>query len=323
MQFSNVGFNVTNNWVCVSGHYGLANGPGGYFRYKAANGYNRAGAAQDYLHVIPQTRLGARYAVWFPGKNAAQTAALAGQISWTTNGSSVVLNFPGANSSTQTITASLVSSNGIWNVDASGNWSDSTKWLNDIIADGVGNTADFSTLNITADRTVTLDSPRSIGTLKFGDTGGTQNWLLDFSGNGVLTLSATAPSVVVNQNTATINAPLAGVAGLIKSGAGTLVLSGSNVLSGSLNVDSGSTSANDGALQITSSASVANVASPISIRNNNGGSSTLQLNGLSGNVTVTQNISLAGRNANVISIQNLSGSNTISGDFIFASGGAN
>jgi autotransporter-associated beta strand protein len=321
-QLSGVGFNVTNNWVCVAGRYGLASGPGGYFRYKAASGYNRLGAAQDFLHLMPQTRLGPRYAVWFPGKSAAQTATLASQISWTTNGSTVVLNFPGANTSTQTITASLVSSNGTWSADASGNWSDSTKWSSGIIADGAGNTADFSTLNFTADRTVTLDSSRNIGTLKFGDASGTQNWTVINSGGSTLTLNngSASPAIVVVNNTATLALPVAGAGGFTKSGPGTLVLSGTNSLSGTLNMDT-SSGANDGAVRIAQSASVANVASPIYIKNNNGGSSTLQLDGSSGNVTVAQDISLAGRNAAVIAIQNLSGSNTLARNFILTSGG--
>ncbi|HZT23532.1 MAG TPA: hypothetical protein VFB55_11565, partial [Verrucomicrobiae bacterium] len=87
--------NPASSWVCVAGRYGVVAGPDGIFCYRAAAGYNRAGAAQDYLSFLPSTPLGARYCVWFPGKNAAQTAALAGQISWRTNGSTVVLSFPG------------------------------------------------------------------------------------------------------------------------------------------------------------------------------------------------------------------------------------
>jgi autotransporter-associated beta strand protein len=316
--------NITNNWVCVSGRYGLASGPGGYFRYAAASTYNRLGAAQDYLHVMPQTRLGPRYAVWFPGKSATQTATLAGQISWTTNGSSVVLNFPGANSSTQTITASLVSSNGTWNADASGNWSDSTKWSSGVIADGAGNTADFSTLNFTADHAVTLDSSRTVGTLKFGDTSGAQNWVVNSSGGSVLTMSATKPSIVVNQNTATINAMLDGTAGFTKSGSGTLVLGGTNTLSGTLYTDSGSTSANDGAVRLTTSAALGNI-SAISIRNNSGAvaASTLQLDGSAESIVVTPTITSSCRANTIACVQNLAGSNVLTSTFNMQTGGSN
>jgi hypothetical protein len=105
-NFSGAALTITNNWVCVAGRYGLASGPGVCFHYHAATRYNRSGAAQDYLTVVPQTRFGARYAVWFPSHNAAQTASLAGQISWTTNDSTAVLRFPG-NGVTNVIMASL------------------------------------------------------------------------------------------------------------------------------------------------------------------------------------------------------------------------
>jgi autotransporter-associated beta strand protein len=316
--------NITNGWVCVSGNYGLASGPGGFFRYRTATSYNRAGAAQDYLHVIPQSRLGARYAVWFPGKNAAQTAALAGQITWVTNGSTVVLTFPGPGGATNSISGSLISGNGTWSADADGNWSDPSKWTSGAIADGVANIADFSTLDLAASRTVTLDSARTIGTLRFGDTSGGQNWTLNSSGGSALTLAAGTPAIVVNQNLATLNVPLAGTSGFAKSGSGTLVLSGNNSLSGTVFLDSNSTSANDGAVRITSSAALANV-SALSIRNNTGpvAASTLQLDGSSGNITVTPPLTASCR-ANIIpTIQNLAGSNTFTGDVFMQVGGSN
>ncbi len=58
---------------------------------------------------------------------------------------------------------------------------------------------------------MTLDSARTIGGLRFGDTTGSQNWIL--SGANTLTLDgggANAPTIAVNQNTATISTPLAG-----------------------------------------------------------------------------------------------------------------
>src|ERR1019366_1372058 len=57
--------------------------------------------------------------------------------------------------------------NGVWNMDASGNWSDTNNWSGGAVGSGAGFTAGFSTIDITADRTGTLDASRSIGTLKF------------------------------------------------------------------------------------------------------------------------------------------------------------
>src|SRR5438552_18860860 len=66
--------------------------------------------------------------------------------------------------------------NGTWTSTTSGLWSDTTKWSGGIIADGASNLADFSTLNITADTTVSLDSSRTIGLLKFSDTTQSNQW---------------------------------------------------------------------------------------------------------------------------------------------------
>ncbi len=322
-NFSNTGLNITSQWISVSGHYGFAAGPGGHFRYRAASGYNRLGAAQDYLAWIPTARVSARYAVWFPGRTTAQTATLAGEISWTTNGSTVLLSFP-AGGSNVTISASQSSGNGTWSSDASGNWSDPSKWSAGSIADGTGSTANFSTVNLTTDRTVTLDSSRNIGVMDFGDTSGTNNWFLNSSGGSVLTLSAGTPSIVVNQNTATLNVPLAGTVGFTKSGPGTLVLAATNSLSGTLNLDSASTTANDGAVRLTTSAAVGNVSSLV-IRNNTGANvaSTLQLDGTAGSVVVAPDFTMACRANLIPNVENLAGSNTISGNILMQAGGSN
>src|SRR5688572_18049471 len=72
--------------------------------------------------------------------------------------------------------------NGTWNSNTDGNWSDSTKWLNGIVADGAGFTANF-VFNITATRTVTLDANRTIGNLTFTDaTTSSNDWVLSSSG---------------------------------------------------------------------------------------------------------------------------------------------
>jgi hypothetical protein len=99
--------NVTNNWICVSSRYGIAAGPAGYFNYQAASSYNRLGAAQDTLKFFPQDSLGARYAVWFPGKNASQTASNASFIRWTVTSSNSILTFPGRTGGVAQIIAAL------------------------------------------------------------------------------------------------------------------------------------------------------------------------------------------------------------------------
>jgi hypothetical protein len=113
-NLSGVSVNMTNNWVCVAGRYGLAAGPAGWFNYQAASGYtrlnevgglNEAGAAEDTLQYMTANAAGARYAVWFPGNSPAQTASNAAQITWSVSGSNGTLSFPGPNGSVAQIVA--------------------------------------------------------------------------------------------------------------------------------------------------------------------------------------------------------------------------
>ena len=82
-------------------------GPAGYFAYQTASSYNRSGAAEDTLQFKPADVAGARYAVWFPTKNAAQTAAGAAQVSWTNTNGVGTLTFPGPTGSVHQITVAI------------------------------------------------------------------------------------------------------------------------------------------------------------------------------------------------------------------------
>src|SRR6516164_7243959 len=87
-------------------------------------------------------------------------------------------------------------------------WSGTGNWQSGIVANGIDGVADFSTLNLTADNTVELDSSRTIGALMFGDTVPSNNWFLDnnLNSNNVLTLavSSGSPTITVNNQTATL-----------------------------------------------------------------------------------------------------------------------
>jgi autotransporter-associated beta strand protein len=126
--------------------------------------------------------------------------------------------------------------NGTWTANNSGNWSTPANWSGGNVASGATATANFSTVNITDNRTVTLDAPFAIGTLTAQDlTTASHNWT--FAGTGPLTLDngVSQPLVTVSNQTTTISASLAGTNGLRKNGAGLLVLSGNNsALSGTL-----------------------------------------------------------------------------------------
>jgi autotransporter-associated beta strand protein len=221
-----------------------------------------------------------------------------------------------------TINVTVLTASGTWVSDASANWSDTARWSGNVVATGAGQTANFSTINITGNRNVTLDSSRTIGTLKFGDTSGGQAWTIGATSNYFLKLdtgSTTSPSIVVT-NTATISAPVAGTNGFTKSGPGTLVLSGNSPLSGTVYLDTGSTTTSDGIVRVAGPYALAN-ATAISIRNNNGGNSTLQLDGTGGSITIDAQVTATYRNNAVITIQNLAGTNIFNGNILLYQGG--
>jgi autotransporter-associated beta strand protein len=140
--------------------------------------------------------------------------------------------------------ASASAQSGTWtnlvNGDASSVWSVAANWNNGIIADGADNTADFSTLNITTNSTVTLDTARTIGNLIFGDTTPDNNWTLT---GGTLTLQTSSgiPTITANNGTNIIASTLAGTMGFNKAGNGIITLNGANntTLSSNININAG------------------------------------------------------------------------------------
>lgn len=321
--------NITNAWVCVSGRLGIAAGPSGYFRYRAATAYDGTlHVMQDTLCFQPNPsayRLAPRYAVWFLNRDASQTAVLASQIRWETNGPVVVLSFPGASNTTAQIVATLSSGNGTWAVDADGLWSTPTNWVGGAVAEGAGFTADFSRVDITADRTVWVDTPRVIGNLVFGDAAGAQTWRLAATNAGALTLAGSAPYVLVTNSSVVIEAPLAGETGFTKLGPGRLVLAGANTISGTLYLDSGSSSGgSDGAVCLAHPLA-AGRASALMLRNNTGSAngSSLELDGSRGGLVLTQQLVFSCRNNLVPNLRNIAGTNQVVSGISMQVGGTN
>ncbi|HTQ39758.1 MAG TPA: autotransporter-associated beta strand repeat-containing protein [Pirellulales bacterium] len=138
--------------------------------------------------------------------------------------------------------------NGTW-IDAAtgGLWNVSGNWQSGNIASGVGATADFSTLDITANNTVIFNGPYTLGSMVFGDTTPNFNWIIDPSTatglttdvpNNILTLqtSSGTPTITVNNQTATLQMIINGSQGLIKAGAGTLNLGGATATNTTTNL---------------------------------------------------------------------------------------
>ena len=66
---------------------------------------------------------------------------------------------------------------GTWIDNSSGYWHDETKWLGNFPAHGIGKTADFSTVDISVNRTVrAATSDQTVGALAFADVSGTRCW---------------------------------------------------------------------------------------------------------------------------------------------------
>src|SRR5687767_6586365 len=144
----------------------------------------------------------------------------------------------------------------IWtNAAGDGSWANPLNWdTHPVIPNGVDAVADFGRLDLAADATVNLNGNKTAGVLRFGDVVPSHNWeIASGSGNSVLGLDVGAGSPLVHVanptqsptpsvnsvnfypsvvQSATISVRIAGNEGLVKTGAGTLVLTGPNIYTG-------------------------------------------------------------------------------------------
>jgi autotransporter-associated beta strand protein len=131
-------------------------------------------------------------------------------------------------------TSAFAQTNGTW-LGVDGNWSDTATWSGGAIANGTDGNANFTGINITAAKTITVDADRTIGNITFTDQT-TASHSMTIAGTNTLTLDVTtgAPTINITQSSRSItfSAPLAGTKGLSKIGDGNLILSGSNTYSG-------------------------------------------------------------------------------------------
>lgn len=133
-------------------------------------------------------------------------------------------------------TSSVLSAqtNGSWNVDASGFWTIPTNWNSNPAYPGNGGTAAFGS-PATEARTVTLDLDITLGGLTFaGEYPYTINRLEPFQ----ITLNGShAINVFNGQHEVAV--PIMGSVGLVKTGAGTITLSGASTFTGSIFINNG------------------------------------------------------------------------------------
>src|SRR5215831_5078931 len=91
------------------------------------------------------------------------------------------------------VSSSSNAANGTWTATGGGNWSTPGNWAAGTIADGPDGIANFATLDILSDVTVSLDTTRTNGSLVFADTDTNTpaGWILSGS---ALTLSGAQPT---------------------------------------------------------------------------------------------------------------------------------
>lgn len=133
-----------------------------------------------------------------------------------------------------------------WKTAAGGSWASGANWQTGADPSGIGDTADFSTLSLSANATVTLDGAQTAGMLVFGSQT-PYNWTLNAGSGGSLILNASGanvPTLQVNNQTTTINAVISGTEGLVKSGGGALILNAANTYSGTTYVNAGTLTVN-------------------------------------------------------------------------------
>jgi autotransporter-associated beta strand protein len=151
-----------------------------------------------------------------------------------------------------------------WNATATtgGSWGDPANWAGGSPASGAGNTATFG-LDFDVGSSVTLDGPRTIGTI---ESTSANPWSLDEGSGGILNVEAFAINGTGN---VTVSADLAGT-NFTKNGTGTLIISNAD------NAYTGSVSINAGTLSLIGAGNYASVATSLTI----GPGATLDVTGL-------------------------------------------
>jgi autotransporter-associated beta strand protein len=144
----------------------------------------------------------------------------------------------------------LTGTNGSWNVNANGDWSNSANWLSNVIADGAGATANFTFNLASSAKIVNLDTNRTIGIINIGDsTSAFNSYTISTSNSSILTLdnSPNSANAQINKSVSTATDTISTAISLLSS------LDLSNSSTGTLTLSGGITSGSAGAKTITAS----------------------------------------------------------------------
>jgi autotransporter-associated beta strand protein len=168
--------------------------------------------------------------------NAAATYAKFTNLTGTSQSLSVFAEGNGGIAGIQVVEVELPptpQNHGTWTGGA-GDWSDGANWLNATVAQGADRTATF---NGASPATATMNDIFSIGSLQFT---GADHTIAAGTGSLLLQGLLATPQISVQAGRiATISSTLLGSNGLQKTNSGTLVLSGSNAVSGTTEVIEG------------------------------------------------------------------------------------
>ena len=171
-------------------------------------------------------------------------------------GSGSTINFAAAEFLAAEVPAS------VWTQTAGGsqNWTTGANWSGGAVPNPAsGSTMDFSTVNLGANTTLNLGANRTAQLWRFGDTSGSQNWIVN--GGFSMTLAGSTSAIEVKRNTTRLDGVVEGTAGLAKIGAGTLLLNAANTYTGTTNL-------NAGTLQIGNGGTTGSLAPASAIVNN-------------------------------------------------------
>jgi autotransporter-associated beta strand protein len=195
----------------------------------------------------------------------------------------------------------------VWSQTAGGaqNWTTASNWQDGAIPNPTSTTTmDFSSVNILADTNLNLDANRTAQTWNFGDSSGTQNWIV--SAGNTMTFAGTTPTIEVTNNTTRLDNIVAGSAGLTKTGVGNLTLTATNTYTGTTTITAGTLQLGNGGAtgSLVTSGTINNNAALVFNRSND------LIQGTDFPAAITGTGTLTKQGAGILT---LSGNNTYSG----------